>query len=270
MRYSIPLNEKSKLIYHYTKWRAALKYIIPEKRLRISSYKKFNDPRETKTFGFGAINKKNENLSIQSELKEKIGYSDIIRNGAKILCFCEDYYTESDWWDGYNLPRMWAQYGDKHKGVCLEFDKDSFINENAGLLNSESTFYDSVNYTMRNEYLFIDHPLMDELGKRKYFDQLRRQNHKYLFFQKNWDWHTESEFRILHFANERQDVYCSIKNSLKRIILGVDFKKELILQSYKIDQDLKYASVDYNDGILKALNVNIDWVLNKYQCNSNC
>ncbi len=269
MKFSEPFFEKSNLIYHYTKWSTALKYIIPEKKIKIGSYKKSNDPRETKSFGFGAINKKDENLSLQSELKEKEGYSDIIRNGAKILCFCEDYYAESEWWDGYNLPRMWAQYGDKHKGVCLEFDKDSFINENSELLNSESTFFDSVNYTMRNEYLFINHPFMDELGKRKYFDQLRRQNHKYLFFQKNWDWHTESEFRILHFGNEKQDVYCSIRNSLKRIILGVDFKMEHILQSYKIDQDLNYAIVKYANGILKALKVNIDWVLNEYQGNSN-
>ena len=50
---------------------------------------------------------------------------------------------------GWARSRMWAQYADNHKGVCLIFDKLCLEKEFKGSFEKSSceTFCDVVNYT---------------------------------------------------------------------------------------------------------------------------
>ena len=60
----------------------------------------------------------------------------------QLLCFCKDHEKKEPIYDkdndmyfvdmmgrGFSLPRMWAQYADNNKGVCLIIDKDAFEKE---------------------------------------------------------------------------------------------------------------------------------------------
>lgn len=66
-----------------------------------------------------------------------------------------------------------------------------------------------------------------------------------LFFSKNIDWRTESEYRVVFFGDEH---YCSIKNSLNRIILGVDFKICYYPAIYEASKDIQISRLFYESG----------------------
>jgi hypothetical protein len=99
-------------LYHYCSFETSVKYILPELKLRLNPLVTTND-----------------------------------QSACKVLCFSEDdpnYF-------GYESSRMWTSYGGNHKGICLEFDKNEFINE-----NNPSDEFCSIKKSLKNIYLGID------------------------------------------------------------------------------------------------------------------
>lgn len=125
------------------------------------------------------------------------------------------------------MSRMWACSGGNHRGVCLEFDKTEFLNENQSFLNAD--LLRSINYFLfdiKKEYKYktVNHIEMEKIGKEKYIREVfRPANLEHLYFTKNKEWESEAEIRLVHFSRNPSDEYCSIKKSLKNIYLGVDF-----------------------------------------------
>jgi len=112
---------------------------------------------------------------------------------------------------------MWAQYGDNHKGICFEIDKEKFKKENKRFINDK--FFKPVKYSVFSRGFY---PTVDERKLEKYkinqilLDTLKLHS-DYLFFSKLIDWESEHEFRLIHFSKSRKNQYCSIKDSLKAI-----------------------------------------------------
>lgn len=233
--YIKPFNKNSdkNRIYHYCKLKTAIKYILPSLRLRISPMLNTNDPRENKSFVFSGITDDKKGIDNIWENNEEI--SKILRTDCKVLCFCED---TQDGKFGYELSRMWALYGDNHKGVCLELDKQIFIEEN----NIDTKFFKRINYVEDftpdfEKYKKIDYDEMRNHGKEKYLHEtFRISNLNYLYFTKDKEWESENEIRVIRFSKNKCDEFYSIKKSLRNIFLGVDLQKRELVKVTKVCQ----------------------------------
>ncbi len=144
-----------------------------------------------------------------------------IRKGTKMTCFSTDDGNIK----GYGHSRMWALYGDNHKGICLEIDEQEFLKENAELI--KTGLFDRIKYDNLNENPpinpIIEYDYLKQLGIEKYIEKFKKEQVDFLFFRKNNEWESEKEKRLLLFSSEPNSEYCTIKKSLKKIILGIDF-----------------------------------------------
>ncbi len=97
------------LVYHFVCKKYALKNIV-NNQLKIATINELNDPYEFYV-GFGNSGKlfdEETSVNIQKHYSDIIGF----------LCFSKN-------WEN---PVLWSHYGDKHKGICMEFDiPDKFL-----------------------------------------------------------------------------------------------------------------------------------------------
>lgn len=118
-------------------------------------------------------------------------------------------------------------YGDNHKGVCLEIDKEKFIAENInGTQNTikiDPDYLREIKYFNNINTITVDYDKFKSKISKKYTQQLQKQNIENLCFTKLNDWSYESEYRLLHISNNTENEYCSIRNSLTSIYLGINF-----------------------------------------------
>lgn len=89
-------------LYYMTSFDTATRFILPEKRMRISQFERQNDPFEL--------------LSVRMEGKhERYVFKmlrEVLMRSYGIIC------TGKHW----KSPLMWGHYAENHKGVCLGFD----------------------------------------------------------------------------------------------------------------------------------------------------
>ena len=131
-------------IYHYTKIESGLN-ILFEKKICLNDIGKTNDPRESRPWelpplqSFGNQNNPNKEKIIE-EANEMIrnDIPKVMRDEWKVVCFTLDAENYDPLWNdskalydalinpGYARPRMWAQYAEDHKGMCLLLDKNLF------------------------------------------------------------------------------------------------------------------------------------------------
>lgn len=208
-------------LYHYCKLSTAIEFILADKKLLLNPIGKTNDPRENKSFVFAGENINSSNYINLNDFNSEI--SKEIRDGCKMTCFSKDEHP----YFGYELSRMWALYGDNHKGICIEIDKEEFAKENSdkisdGLFRRVNYFHLDIEKPIIHKC--IDHTRIDEIGSKRYIhEEFRPANMEYLFFTKNREWESEQEFRLIYFSDRKENEYCSIKNSIMNIYVGVDF-----------------------------------------------
>ncbi len=217
-------------IYHYCSLKVALEYILPSFNLRLSPITNTNDPRENESYWFShkdfQFAERTWNMN-DSQLTD-IEYSKILRSDCKLICFS----TDKDIYWGSLLSKMWAHYGDNHLGICLEIDKTKFIEENSSTY--DFSLFREVNYfkfdpNNQPKNKSIEHKKRSELGTVNYLRNVFRKEHlDYLFFTKNEEWSSETEMRLIHFSDTPEYEYCSIKNSLANVHLGLNFHKSYL------------------------------------------
>jgi hypothetical protein len=147
---------------------------------------------------------------------------------------------------------MWSHYGDNHKGICIELDRPTFLKENRKII--DKALLKRIQYREKENYeepKYIDHRLMGELGKEIYLkDTFRKEHLEYLYFTKNREWESENEIRLLHFSNNLDNEYCSIKSSLVNVYLGIDFNNVYFPSLKKLCKDVDISLLKYSDGKL--------------------
>lgn len=123
------------------------------------------------------------------ELKDKFSKEIIekvkkVRNNALISCFSKK-------WDSI---LMWSHYGDKHKGICVEFDRpdkdflDVIYSTNRCKFNLEDTTRRMLGYMLSNEQVDVnDKKLIKCIAKP--------------FIVKSLDWQYEEEVRCILSPN---------------------------------------------------------------------
>lgn len=239
--------DSAKYIYHYTKAETAIDYILKDGTLKFSPFNKTNDPKESKNWFF--IPTSNEGRDLTKYTPEYLSelLNPYFKNSTQLLCFSTDgVLTGNHLVDtpqrGFCKPRMWAQYGGNHTGVCLIFD---YAKLNAIFLKTFSKItykLDYVNYKDRNIseiqmapsfIINIDH--LEKRGPKDYaYDHLLRFQER-LYFEKAQDWSNESEFRFAIF--ERSDTtMLQFQNSLAGIIFGENCSEADISKIAKLVQ----------------------------------
>jgi len=259
--YDLDTMFNKEMICHYTKEENA-KIILKRGDLKFSSLKKCSDPRESKERSFNLINC--DFTKHYKDRKDKInrGLNDVIKD-TRILCFCgfdceidfkdefiphyrQDYYRV-----GFTKSRMWDQYGDDHKGICLLFDKIELEREFYLLNNNVDRKYKgevSYQYNLEsiNKSANIDHKSIEECirngesypGLLKHIDKY----YKELFLMKLRDYRDECEYRLVVITSSHDETMLSIKTSLKAIILGANFNEEGI-------DEIKESAKTYGNNI---------------------
>lgn len=246
---------KGDYIFHYTKSDAAINYILKDKTLKLSNLKYVNDPKESKTWPFKLFcySTKSKNL-FRPKLFEDI--QNYILNNSRMLCFSLSEETidtkkeNENLNQGYTYNRMWSQYAENHKGVCLVFDRSVIVEEVKNKYEKSVIFENEIHYIDHNNYVntnpsdpyMIPLETLLEEGISKY---MRKHILKYkdeLFFKKHYNWRDEKEYRVVVFNSEKEkDDLISIENSLEGIILGEDFDSS---QYHEISKFAKEMGVD--------------------------
>lgn len=228
-----------KRIYHYTTKAIALEHILPTKKIRIGSLGSTNDPRETKDWGFPVHFRGDSSFEVVH--KVQITANRIRRNEWWGLCTCQDdpdlvepgpdHFDTTHFKYGYARARMWAQYAENHRGVCLELDGTALHEAIVRAVGEKPLFYGAINYVDEwdfsnlrergDAFQFLYEPLSAmglEDGVR---DHIRR-HYRHFMLEKSLDWKTETEFRWL-VNSDSGPFLVDISDALRSVIVGVDF-----------------------------------------------
>lgn len=239
------------MLYHYTSLETAMEKILPSRKLKFSVFSKVNDPiensKKSASIHYSSINE--EELFFKNN-KDYFDIINILRlNKSRFLCFCENnegikFYDSkiidriNYFKSGFFKPRMWAQYGDLHRGICLAFSKSKLKNQLKEEFSNFKKFDDHVKYD--NSYMKTMngyHIDINQIGGEEFEEFVIKSHLKEfkdeLFFTKTLDWKDENEYRFLLITDSSDnDYFLNIETSLEAIFLGVDFP-EVYLDSLK-------------------------------------
>lgn len=220
----LDLDSNGAIISHYTTREVAIEKILPTGKLLLNSIKNSNDPREYKKRVNGVYGK-NEESGKFFEVLDKDE-----ENLTKTMFFCGSITKENESKlikrASFGNSKMWAEYGESHKGVCLIFDKEKLIKQFDKQFNNKPIFdKDFISYEEINKEKFVrSGSVNDELLKinetQNVLIDFYKHNREVFFFSKDYCWSTENEFRFL-IISEKEDVeFLEYKDALLGIILG--------------------------------------------------
>jgi hypothetical protein len=212
-------------IYHYTTSVTTLTHILMSKKLRLSPRSQSSDPIENAEhfFSYSTSNRDREHSTNATRLTNEA--REILRK-TKQVSFCKNNSLEHEPGMiyppfekyGFAKPRMWDQYGDRYKGVCLAFSLKKILEA----VKSTEVIGDDLKYITYHQsevgHRSIDLDQLSRDGydtyKRVYFDYLIKR-----LFNKYKDYIHENEFRLCSFADGNYD-YIDIKDALRGVIIS--------------------------------------------------
>ena len=208
-------------LFHYTKNGIALEKIFPFKLLKFGPLCKTDDPYEynlkvISASGWGPL----KGWEFVSPSIDKY-----ISQRTYFISFCMNDDKNNL---GYEKPRMWSQYGEKNKGICLVFSKEK-IEEEINQFNSLkifNAFSEKVRYSSE-----LKNPIINAIGNINEVDVLHhameyiRKNYQALYFTKHVDYAGENEYRAILVAEDdaEQDLNINLLPALKYIIIGDNY-----------------------------------------------
>lgn len=214
------------LVYHYTSRETALEKILPTGQIKLNVLEKTNDPREYLNWGITGIG--------GSDDMEPFFQSWVLVNGrrkknTKVLCMTVDDLKPQRvglMRRGFARSRMWAQYGEGHRGLCLIFDKSSLEAELRKMaIDEDSCYFGLVQYSDQDFRIQLDFNSMGETDAavKRGVDSFIRGNVARLFFTKLTDWRDEMEYRAMIYDERNSPVFADIRTCLKGIVVGPEF-----------------------------------------------
>ena len=226
-------HEQQTLLFHYPRSPTALDYILKDGRLRMSPYSTTNDPRESKEWLF-ALYCGTESAPAGASITISMQLSAELKRDCRLSCFCSESVPRVA---GPALPastawgraRMWAQYGDSHRGVVLVFNQDALLRNAATALDSRgSIYYGPVEYSRPRDAgdmhaFLIDYDRWRSIPVGQYASEHLAQHRAWLFFTKHADWLQESEGRLVLYSNTPGDAYVPIVGALMEVCIGDSF-----------------------------------------------
>jgi Protein of unknown function (DUF2971) len=249
-----------KYVYHYTKWERLLD--IAETGLRLGQLSQMNDPRESKDWLLdliisGPTLPDKTAMAAQEEVRN-------YRRRIRVAAFCLDQpygNMDNQGRRGYARPRMWAQYADNHRGVCIILDR-------AGLDNAVRQRYPEQNasWVRGGEIRYVEtarEDIISESVELSSADEARESVQKHfrryaerLFFTKHIDWRDENEYRWVYYDADQSQTgedgmkapFVDIKPHVVAMVLGADYADahlpvaRMFAQGHNIDGEIVRCS----------------------------
>jgi len=216
--------------------------ILSSQQIKIGLMKYLNDPRESKDW---ALLPKFTGIPTNSlPLEERLVNQEFIhikQEEWKVVCFSThapkykrhpNSSIDEGFLHGACRPRMWASYGENHKGVCLKFNGKKFDRQIR--IKPERTekdrrvFHGKVKYIDYGDTLDSISIDYTELSKIDMTQGLRNhliKHHKEFFLLKPTDWKTEFEYRWLVHSKDRAAEFLPIKGIVEEVIVGFEFPR---------------------------------------------
>lgn len=160
----------------------------------------------------------------------------VLKREFKVLSMTADYRgppdvlraNEAHFGRGYARPRMWEQYAEGHRGVCLLFSRDGLTESVAAQLQGlPSSRHGEVRYRSMTEGLRpdpqvtigqTDGPSLDEAVEALVETLAAR-----IFFEKYDDYASEQEYRFVVRSHDEEFLYVGFGESLRGVVLGAEF-----------------------------------------------
>ena len=215
-------------VYHYTKRETALEKILPTGKIMLNVLEKTNDPREYLDWSITGIGGSDDMKPFWQALAL---VNENRKQKTKVLCMTLDDVQHRRLGlmrRGFARSRMWAQYGEAHKGMCLIFDKSALEAEiQRATAVPENCYCRPVQYTDQDFGIELDFNLMGETEAAVQcgVDSYIRGHIDRLFFTKLVDWRDEMEYRAMIYDDKTGPLFAAIGSCLKGIVLGPEFPK---------------------------------------------
>lgn len=199
----------------------------------LSDFKTFNDPLDTHILKI-VHHHLNSNHRYTNNMYDN---SRKVLNSILVKCLSAINPTE------VQSMRMWAYYADSHKGVCVEYDAQDFINFVIGKHDE----FNAQGYQMPLCWFFpINY--ISEISMSNYKQKMHDATWPITLFEKRDCWSHEEEWRIFYghpdlFKNNYEDR--SIKISPRKIYLGCNISGDMDSRIKKIfsGKDVKIENV---------------------------
>ena len=134
---------------------------------------------------------------------------------------------------GFYKLRMWAQYGDNNRGVCLCFSreklKEVFRNQyiNSKIYSTEVKYNDDLKGKFSQ--FSMEYDQINNDFKKYVIDKHIPKKYENIFFKKTEDWKDEQEYRFVIISNDvNEKITINISAALTGIFLGIDFPEVYI------------------------------------------
>jgi hypothetical protein len=250
-----------RFVYHYTSRDTLFDHILGSHTLRMGPYHSLNDPWEYQHFRFQVENLP-ESLNL-GEFQKRLSHS--IRAGSRLLCTSADlptrlhpmHFTEPDFavgcgsgsyqfLRGYGHPRMWAQYGSNHAGVCIMLDRAKLDNKIRAAAGVDRVYSGRVRYDDNLARLgdrSIFHLQGQEIASRgvdKFIDEFAARHIQEIFFTKSIDWVNEREYRWLIKGETDEPIYVPVDGAIQAIIVGERFQMNYLPSLYPFAEKLNF------------------------------
>lgn len=227
--------EPGSCFFHYTSREAAFEHILPERRLRFSPYKRMRDPLEAQAPSLGAgmmvPDDPVEADQLQVTYMQARELLAARRAEAKLLSLTVDATTSTEpdavFMRGYSRARMWEQYAEAHRGVCLVFQRDALtevaerqIEERAGVSVAGPVRYTTTGLSRSGAATLMPTPGVD--ADQLVTEHLQRYRAAF-FLEKLTDWESEHEFRFVELTAGEDFAFIEFGDALKGVILGAEF-----------------------------------------------
>jgi hypothetical protein len=241
-------------LFHYTTRETALEHILPTGRLLFGHLPRTNDPREFAPvwFTIGGRLGEDDELTTRNpfELIEEANV--LLRKSVRLLCLTEDQPGTGfggRYGNGPERARMWAQYAGNHTGVCLAFDGDRLIQAAEDQFKAtpgKSLLHSQVTYAGDGE-----HPRMPMLHQPEaerdllaFIEAMVRDNPRDLFFTKDWDWASETEYRLLLRGDTEDQEFLDVGDALEAVIAGPQFHRSYKTGLWRLCEELEVEPLE--------------------------
>jgi hypothetical protein len=219
--------------------------ILPSKQIKLSKIKNSRDPYEYKAFRY--LGTEHDPLVGNAKFKDFMKSAQDLKLNSQYLCFTipeksigHNIFYFTRW--GYDRPKLWELYGDRHRGVCIGFDREKIISSFVknrhvnvkGSISCKEVIYKDI--VSRSDQL-KNITLPDYYRKYRKFDLdlFLRDFEEPFFFQKDVDYKDENEYRFLLITDKEQvDEKFSIGDSILDIYYGDLVDTDYINYYYKI------------------------------------
>jgi len=232
------------LLFHFTKAETAIKFILFEKKLKFNALKNMSDPWENKKFEHYYKNMDTKKSPEIFQKEEELHNN--IKTYSKIACFCTnkppnivtiEFNPQSNFTmsklkfvkDNYEIlayerSRMWNQYADNHKGVCIIFLKEQLRKAIKLQFTSMEPYKDYVKYSPQYSYfqegLELDCNKLISSNSKTFVKEYLQSKKDYIFFLKNIDYRDEAEFRLVVYDPKDTFNYLDIQDCIEVVLLG--------------------------------------------------